>query len=160
MQPRVGGIIVSPYQQIAPRGDGSYSRIALWNSPLSRNRQVVRQVHPTYINSIGAVVVELDPVIILALRVPDTTAIGGHKFIDYQRYICLVPLVGQQGKITHIDLIIPVEVGWAFRRGQPLLGKNVDVQEVDLAVPVQVTHRTFGLHSPHGLHRKAEQGYS
>jgi hypothetical protein len=33
-----------------------------------------------------------DPVIVLALRVPDKTGIGRHQLVNNQRDICLLPL--------------------------------------------------------------------
>jgi hypothetical protein len=57
-----------------------------------------------------------------------------------------VPLVSQQGEVSHIDHIVTIEVGWNFQMAQPVLGEKVQVQKINFAVPIQVTYRTVGLH--------------
>ncbi len=90
MQSGVGGIVVGPNQKIAPGSDCRFGRAITWNLPLSRRRWIIRQVHAADIDCVNAVVVNLDPVVVLSLRILNRSIVGRHELVYDQRNFCCV----------------------------------------------------------------------
>ena len=152
MQRALLRVAISPKQQIAAgcnRG-GLHRVSSRYPPPVG----VVPYIHPAYVNSFAAIVVNLEPVGIFAgfVRVLDRAVIAGHELVDYQRnYAILEPILSQDGEIRHIDARHAVQIGPAnggrTGRIEPLLGKIPQVQPVDLAVHilVHIAHRADGI---------------
>jgi len=148
-------LVISPNQQIAVCLDGSFRGGITWNpAPVRRESgQTIRQIHPAYVNRIVPVVVDFDPVIIIATGVLDKTVVFSHELIDYQGDFAIVlePVISQQSKVNHIDNIVNIQVGTvgvirAVLNVEPLLGKNMQVFQINFAVPAQITYWTVGPH--------------
>ena len=90
VQAGIGGIFIGPDQQIAAGTNCRGSRIIAGYTPFRRDGQVVRQIHAAHVNRSNAEVVDLDPIVVLSLRIPDAATVGCHEFIDGQLNGCLV----------------------------------------------------------------------
>ncbi|MBA7487346.1 hypothetical protein ES707_22909 [subsurface metagenome] len=73
---------ISPNQQVALWADGGRSRIIIRNPPSPGKKHVICQIQPAYINGIITVIVNFNPIVIIALRVPDEVVILSHKLVD------------------------------------------------------------------------------
>jgi len=81
VKPCVPCVAVGPDQKVALRGDGR----ARGDPPAHRVLDVIRKIHPTDIGRHIGGVVQLDPVVVLALRVLGTPAVGSQQFVDNDR---------------------------------------------------------------------------
>jgi hypothetical protein len=76
VQTGIGYLAVRPYQQIAAGRDRSCGGVIGRNLPHRGLIQIVGKIHAAYVNGGVAVIVDFDPVIVLALRVFDNRGIG------------------------------------------------------------------------------------
>ncbi len=82
VQAGIADVAVGPdHQEAACRNRGG-GGIARRNLPFRRPGQVVRKIEPAHVDGGGAGVIQLDPVVIMALRVPGEVAVGGENLID------------------------------------------------------------------------------
>ncbi len=77
-------VLVRPHQQIAAGRDHRRLWPVRGNPPSRRLAQVIREIHPRRVNGYVAGVINLDPIVILGLRVRENTAVGGQQLIDQQ----------------------------------------------------------------------------
>ena len=63
------GVSVRPDQKIAAGGDGRQGRIGRRDLPLGGRLRIVRQVQAARVDGHAPIVVDLDPIVILALRI-------------------------------------------------------------------------------------------
>ncbi len=85
MQSAVGRVAVEPDDEVSPGRNACRLRDAGRKLPLRRFAKVVREVHPPQIDGRIAVVVDLDPVVVLPLRVGLGAAVGRHQLVDRPR---------------------------------------------------------------------------
>ena len=104
VQAGVGRIVVGPNQKIAAGADCGRRRIIVRNAPFDGKRQFVRQIHAAYVDSVGAVVVYLDPIVVLALGILYRAAVGRHKLIDSQRQVSL-KLLGNKDTFAYVQIV-------------------------------------------------------
>jgi len=94
VQACIANIVVGPYHQEAPRRDPRQRRLAGRDLPASRIIGVVRQIHPADVNGHIRRIVQLDPIVILALGVFHTLMVRGQQFVDHHRSAILGKAIG------------------------------------------------------------------
>lgn len=87
VQARGGGVFVGPDDQESMRRNRRLSGSSFGNLPFRRGRCIVRQVHAPDINRSIPRIVQLDPVVVLALRVSGGLGVRCKQFVDYDRGI-------------------------------------------------------------------------
>jgi len=98
MQTRVSQIVIRPDNEKSARRDGRQGGDIRGDLPFCGAGQVVRQVQPPHIERHVPGIVQLDPVVVLPLRVCHILGIGGEKLVDYDGNLCRLRPARHQDK--------------------------------------------------------------
>ena len=85
MEPRIRHVAVGPHQQTPVCRDRRQGGVVLGELPFHRLGQIVREIHPGQVDRGIAPIVQLDPIVVLALRIGPRVAVRRQHLVDHHR---------------------------------------------------------------------------